>query len=157
MDAICTTTLAVAEPSWFERLWNEHFMPHGYCFQWRPEVLWPQVISDGLIAASYYSIPVILLLFVRKRRDIPFNRLVVAFALFILACGTTHLIDIISVWHPLYHLQALVKVITALVSVATVAMLVPAIPQVLTLPSLATTNRRLERTADELQLSLIHI
>ena len=143
----------MTDMGWLDRLWSLRFMAHGYCYLWRPEILWPHVISDALIAASYYSIPLILLFFVRKRRDIPFNRLMIVFAIFILACGTTHLIEIFSVWEPMYRLQAVVKMITAAVSVTAVAMLIPAIPQVLTFPSLAGSNRRLARIANELRRS----
>ncbi len=136
---------------WWYRWWNAPFMPHGHCYLWRPAVLWTHVLSDALIAISYYSIPVILLLFLRRRTDVPFHRLMVVFAIFILACGTTHLLDIINVWEPLYRLQAVVKVVTAAVSVLAVILLIPAVPHALRLPSLAATNRQLEQTAEELR------
>jgi len=34
-------------------------------------ILWLHVISDGLITLSYYAIPVILIYFIRKNRDLP--------------------------------------------------------------------------------------
>jgi hypothetical protein len=46
-------------------------------------------MSDLIITAAYYAIPVLLLAVVRKRRDFTFNWIVAAFAAFILACGTT--------------------------------------------------------------------
>ncbi len=33
------------------------FMPHGHCFFWTPSLLWIYVVSDFIIAASYFSIP----------------------------------------------------------------------------------------------------
>ncbi len=153
MDAICTTTATSEGQSWLSQLWHLEFMPHGRCYRWRPEIVWPHVLSDVLIAASYYSIPCILLWFLRKRRDVPFHGIFVVFALFILACGTTHLIEVISVWEPMYRLQAVVKVITAIISVTAVVMLIPVLPQALALPSLAHAHQKLNQVADELRRS----
>jgi PAS domain S-box-containing protein len=123
------------------------FMPHGYCYLWDPLVLWLHVISDSLITLSYYCIPIILIYFIRKNRDIPFNRVFWMFGTFILACGTTHLLEIWNIWHSAYLLSGFVKAITAGVSVITAAMLIPLVPKVVTLPDrieLAERNRRLE-------------
>jgi signal transduction histidine kinase/CHASE3 domain sensor protein len=97
-------------------------------------MVWLHVISDGLITLSYYCIPVVLIYFIRKNRDIPFNRIFWMFGTFILACGTTHLMEIWNVWHGNYLLAGVVKGITAAVSVITVAMLIPLVPKVISLP-----------------------
>lgn len=123
------------------------FMPHGYCYLWRPELVWLHVISDGLIALSYYIIPVVLVYFVRKRRTVPFNWMFMMFALFIFGCGTTHLMEIWTVWHGSYWLAGAIKLITAGASLATAAMLVPLIPKALAPPTtaeLGKSNRALE-------------
>src|SRR5260370_14780859 len=65
------------------------FMPHGYCYMWRPEPVWPHVMSHTLIVVAYFSIPFTLIYFVRKRRDMPFNWMFVCFGLFIFACGAS--------------------------------------------------------------------
>src|SRR6266404_760024 len=65
------------------------FMPHGYCYMWRPEPVWPHVMSHTLIVVAYFSIPFTLIYFVRKRRDMPINWMFVCFALFIFACGAS--------------------------------------------------------------------
>jgi signal transduction histidine kinase/CheY-like chemotaxis protein len=114
---------------------GEPFMPHGMCFLWDPGVLWLHVISDVAIAAAYYAIPVLLFYFSRHRPDITFNRIFVAFGLFILACGTSHLLAAVTVWHPVYRLDGVVKAITALVSVTTLLMLIPLMPTLISLPS----------------------
>jgi len=49
------------------------FMPHGYCYLWKPGLVWLHVVSDALIALAYFSIPITLIYFIRKRRDLPFN------------------------------------------------------------------------------------
>jgi PAS domain S-box-containing protein len=119
----------------FKQLLSPDFMPHGYCYLWDPRMVWLHVISDGLITLSYYCIPVILIYFIRKNRDIPFNRIFWMFGAFILACGTTHLMEIWNVWHGSYLLAGVIKGITAAASVITAAMLMPLIPKVISVPS----------------------
>ena len=116
-------------------MFSSDFMPHGFCYLWDPRIVWLHVISDGLIALSYYCIPIILIYFIFKHRDRPFNRVFWMFGAFILACGTTHVMEIWNVWqHGSYVLAGVVKAITAVVSVVTVAMLLPLIPKVISLP-----------------------
>lgn len=98
-------------------------------------MLWLNVISDGLIAASYFSIPFSLAFFVWKRKDLEFRRLFVLFGAFILACGTTHLLGIVILWKPIYWLDAGMKAVTAVVSMLTAIALVVLIPKALKLPS----------------------
>ena len=114
--------------NFFRNLFSTEFMPHGMCYLWDPPVLWLSAISDVLIAAAYYAIPFLLFYFVRKRRDIGFNWIFVAFGDFILACGTTHLMGAITIWHPVYRLDGLIKGITAVASIATFVLLVPMMP-----------------------------
>ncbi|MGC1374571.1 MAG: hypothetical protein WA824_20715, partial [Candidatus Sulfotelmatobacter sp.] len=101
------------------------YMPHGYCYLWDPWLVWLHVISDGLITLSHYCIPIILVYFIRKRRDLPFNTIFLMFGGFILACGTTHLMEIWNVWHGSYLLAGVIKAGTAAISVVTAAMLIP--------------------------------
>ena len=43
-------------------LFSSHgFMPHGFCYQWKPALLWLHGLSDTLIAIAYFSIPIGLL------------------------------------------------------------------------------------------------
>ncbi len=111
------------------------FMPHGYCYLWNPWMVWLHVISDGLITLSYYCIPIALVYFVRKRRDLPFHWIFGMFGAFVLGCGTTHLMEVWTVWHGSYLLSGIVKAITASISVATAVMLVPLVPKAIALPS----------------------
>jgi PAS domain S-box-containing protein len=110
-------------------------MPHGFCYLWNPRVLWLHVISDGLIVLAYYCIPLALVYLVRKRRDLPFNWIFWMFGLFIVSCGTTHLMEIWTVWHASYVAAGVVKAITAAASVGTALMLIPLIPKAVALPS----------------------
>ena len=111
------------------------FMPHGYCYLWNTRLVWLHVVSDSLIALAYFSIPITLVHFIRKRRDLPFNWMFVCFGVFILACGATHAMEVWTLWHATYWLSGAVKAVTALVSVPTAILLVRLVPQALALPS----------------------
>ncbi len=113
------------------------FLPHGYCFTWSPGVLWTMVGSDLLVAASYFSIPLALVSFVRKRGEVPNRAILWLFSAFIFACGITHLMDVWTIWRPDYGLQAMTKLMTAGVSVVTAFALWPLIPKALKIPSVA--------------------
>ncbi|MCU1232294.1 MAG: integral rane sensor hybrid histidine kinase [Candidatus Solibacter sp.] len=136
----------------FRKLLSTEFMPHGMCYLWDPAVLWLNATSDLLITAAYYAIPFLLFYFVRKRRDIEFSVIFIAFGIFIFACGTTHLMSAITIWHPYYRLDGVIKAITAVASVATFIMLVPMMPTLIALPSpsqLEKVNRSLAGEIEE--------
>lgn len=116
-------------------------MPHGHCYLWQTNLVGLHVISDALIALAYYSIPITLLYLVRKRQDLPFEWVFLLFGAFIVSCGTTHLLDIWTLWYPTYWLSGIVKAFTALISVITATQLFPLMPQVLALPSPAQLER----------------
>ena len=94
------------------------FLPHGYCFTWAPSLLTLHLAADLLIAAAYFSIPLSLAYLVNKRADLPFNWVFLLFAAFIVACGVTHLVGVLTLWYPFYWFAGAVKAVTALVSVA---------------------------------------
>jgi PAS domain S-box-containing protein len=127
------------------------FMPHGYCYMWDPPMVWLHVISDGLMALSYFCIPVALIYLVRRRRDLPFNWIFCMFSLFIVGCGTTHLMEIWTVWHASYLLSGAIKAITAIVSVATALMLIPLLPKAIALPS----TEQLRAANDEMRAQAV--
>jgi two-component system sensor kinase FixL len=132
----------------FERLFSSDFMGHGYCYLWKPEIVWLHATSDALITLSYFVIPVALVYFVRKRRDLPFHWVFFMFGIFILGCGSTHLMEIWTLWNGTYRLAGVIKAITAGASVATAVALVPLIPRALLLPSpsqLRAANQELEK------------
>lgn len=120
----------------FERLFSPNeFMPHGFCYLWRPELIWLHVISDGLTGLAYTTISFALLYFVRHRRGLPFTWMFVNFGVFIVACGSTHWMEIVTLWEPLYWLSGSLKAITAVASVSTAIMFVALIPKALRIPS----------------------
>ena len=110
-------------------------MPHGYCLSWSPVLLWLHVISDVLITVAYYSIPLMLVYFIRRRKDMAYPWLGRMFAVFILTCGTTHLLSAITIWIPLYWLEGILKGFTALISIATAISMFWVIPRALSLPT----------------------
>ncbi|MFZ2726017.1 MAG: PAS domain S-box protein [Methylococcaceae bacterium] len=123
----------------------KNLIPHGYCLSWSPLLLNLHTISDIVITLAYYSIPLSLLHFIRHRKDLPYPWLVVMFALFIVACGTTHLLSAITIWIPLYWLEAYTKVFTALISLASALAMFFVIPLLLKLPSQKQLQAEIER------------
>jgi hypothetical protein len=119
------------------------------CYLWQPGILTLHVASDALITMAYFSIPFTLANFARRRKDVEFNWMIGCFAIFIVACGTTHLMEILTIWHPVYWVSGAIKAITAAASVPTAVLLVRLMPQALRWPS----PSALKRTNDELQLS----
>ncbi|AVH62720.1 sensor histidine kinase [Nostoc sp. 'Peltigera membranacea cyanobiont' 213] len=130
------------------------FIPHGHCYLWKPSLVWLNIISDSLIALVYYSIPIALVYFVHKRKDFPFKWILLLFGAFIVSCGTTHLMDVWTLWHPTYWLSTFIKCITAIISLYTAIALLPIIPQAIALPSpaqLEAANSQLKLTLKELE------
>ncbi|HVJ89678.1 MAG TPA: ATP-binding protein [Labilithrix sp.] len=105
------------------------FMPHGHCYLWMPEMVWLQVISNFLIGAAYVSISSTLYYVIRRIRDVPFSRMYLAFGVFIITCGLTHFLDVVTVWTPVYWVDGAVRAVTAVASVGTAVLLFPLVPK----------------------------
>jgi PAS domain S-box-containing protein len=115
----------------------ENLFPYGYRLSWRSISLWINAGSDLFIALAYYAIPLMLIYFVRQRKDSPSSGLMLMFAGLILACGITHLLSVVTVGIPLYWLESLFKGLTAILAVITALLMLRMIPRVLSLPSAA--------------------
>lgn len=126
-------TLAATDGVW-ALLDTSDFPPRWHCGNWTTLHGVVHIAADLAIWGAYTSIPLALVYFVRRRRDTPFPRLYWLFALFILSCGTGHLVEAGIFWWPASRLSAAVKVITAVVSWATVIALLPILPRALTIP-----------------------
>lgn len=111
------------------------FIPHGHCYLWKTGLVWLHIISDATIALAYYSIPFLLIYFISQRKDVPFNGVFLLFGAFIIACGTGHLIEIWTLWHPDYWISGGLKALTAIISIYTAFALISLMPQALILPS----------------------
>jgi PAS domain S-box-containing protein len=113
------------------------FRPRAECGDWSAGLMWLHIGSDLFIWLAYVSIPLVLIFFVRRRSDLPYPRLFVLFALFILFCGLTHFIEALIFYRPVYRLSGVVKFATAVVSWLTVAALVPVVPKALAMAATA--------------------
>jgi PAS domain S-box-containing protein len=107
----------------------------GLCTLAEPDLIWLHVISDIAIGLAYFSIPAVLVVFVLRRRDLAYPWIFGLFALFIIACGTTHLMHAWAMFYPDDVTEGLIKAITAAISVATAIVLWPLLPRLLALPS----------------------
>jgi signal transduction histidine kinase len=138
----------------FQKLFTSDFMPHGFCYKWHPEILWLHLSSDALIALSYYLIPLGLFYLMWKRRDLFYEYywIVLLFSIFIFSCGTTHLMQIWTLWHGTYRLEGVIKALTAISSFLTALLFLRIIPTALKLPSagqLSDLNAALEARVNE--------
>lgn len=124
--------------------------PHGFCLSWAPGLVATHVIADSIIGLSYFSIPLAIASFVRRRPDLRYGWVGYLFVGFILACGATHLWSILTLWVPAYGVEAVIKAVTALLSIGTAVMLWPLIPKAAALPSTA----QLERVNAELAATI---
>jgi Cu+-exporting ATPase len=119
-----------------------------------PNLMMVMAIANGLIVVSYASIPVFLLVFLNRRKDIPFSGLILLFGAFILACSVTHFTHILGLWLVTDWWQALVDSVCALISLATAILVWPLLPQILAIPSpqqLQIVNRELVQEKAELE------
>ncbi len=125
-------------------------LPHGYCFSWQRDLLL-HVLSDTLIALAYFTIPVTLWVFVRRRADLGFRSAFVMFGVFIMACGVTHVMDVWTLWNPDFWLDGWIRAFTAVVSLATAVLLWRLIPLALALPSPDSLRRANEELRAEIE------
>jgi PAS domain S-box-containing protein len=128
------------------------FTPHGFCLAWEPVLLWLHVVSDSVVALAYYTIPFAILYFMARRQDLAFRSIFALTGTFILACGTTHVMDVVTLWYPVYWLDGVIRAFTALVSIGTAAAIWLVMPKALALPSMAQleeANRRLQHEIGE--------
>ncbi|MFM6924167.1 MAG: PAS domain-containing protein, partial [Ferruginibacter sp.] len=109
--------------------------PRWHCGKWTEFHGWLYIISDLLIWTAYFAIPLVIIRYVSRKKNIQFTRLYFLFAAFILACGATHFLDAVAFWIPVYRLSALVRFITGIVSWVTVFYLVKQLPVIFSLRS----------------------
>ncbi|MEG4587357.1 PAS domain S-box protein [Microcoleus sp. MOSTC5] len=132
-------------------LFTGNYIPHGHCYLWQRELVALHIVSDFIIALAYYSIPLSLIYIITQGKDLPFRNVFWLFAAFIISCGTTHLMEIWTLWHPVYWVSGSLKIITAAISAYTAFSLIPLVPQALTL----VTPTQLEMLARILQKEII--
>ena len=130
-----TLTLILLWPGVLKNLFaGNGFIAHGHCYLWKPGLVWLHAASDSLIALAYVAISATLAYLVHKtRQEIPFHWMFLAFGSFIVACGSTHFMDVWTLWRPTYWLSGGLKAITAVASVSTAIALPPLVPKALAL------------------------
>lgn len=121
------------------------FPPRWYCGKWTAAHGWLHILADLGVWSAYVAIPCVLIFFIWRRRDLPFRTIFWLFGAFILACGTTHLMEALIFWWPAYRLAGAIKVFTAVVSWTTVFALVPTTPRVLAMRSPEELEREVEQ------------
>ncbi len=119
-------------PFWSVLFSTGDFMPHSHCYLLDKRMIWLHLTSDSLIGSAYVVISMTLGYLVWKAsKDIPFHSMLLAFGLFIIACGFTHFMEVWTLWHPHYWLAGGVKLVTAAASVVTAFLLPPLVPKAL--------------------------
>jgi signal transduction histidine kinase len=102
--------------------------PRWHCGNWTEFHGWLYIVSDLLIWSAYFAIPIFILRFLTRKTNLQFTRTYFLFAAFILACGSTHLLDAVTFWFPAYRLNALVRFVTGIISWVTVFHLIKLMP-----------------------------
>lgn len=124
------------------------YIPRNQCMFHEQGLIGLHLVSDAVIALSYYSIPLALIYFAQRRKDLAYNWMFLLFALFIILCGTTHIFNMLAIWYPLYRIEGVIKLLTAVASIATAILLWRLMPHALALPS----QMEIARRRDELEL-----
>jgi len=120
--------------AFFSTLFDTKGFPNRWnCGEWTDIHGYVHIISDVAIFAAYTAIPLLLLYFIFHKKTGAFMPVFALFAVFILACGCVHLIEATIFWHPWYRFSGFMKAVTAIVSLCTVAALVPLLPKFLSM------------------------
>lgn len=112
-----------------------------------PQLFWPNLVADGLLALAFYAIPFALWAFLRHRNDLPRRGPPLLLGGFALLCGSYHLLHL---WTPslVDGIPALaVKVAAALAALAAALRLRPVLAGLMDLPDskqLLAANQALE-------------
>jgi two-component system sensor histidine kinase/response regulator len=113
-------------------LFSSHYLPHRYCYLAQPGLVWTNAVADGLIAISYTLLFGCLFWLAGKVRHAtvlhPYLWIFIGFGLFIVACGVTHGMEIVTIWWPVYPLAAASKILCAGISVSTAVLFAKATP-----------------------------
>jgi signal transduction histidine kinase len=94
-------------------------MPHAVCWRADQHLIWAMAISNAITFLSYTTICITLLVLARRTRIViarDWIFFLTGFALFIVACGSTHLLEVVTTWSPVFWVDAWTNVITALLS-----------------------------------------
>ncbi len=133
-------------------MFSGHYLSHEHCYVWKSELVGLHAGSDLLIALSYYSILLLLIYFWSQNQDLPLLKIFLLLSPLVLFSGTSHLLEVWTIWHPDYWLSGLVKGTSGILSLSSAIALVVLMPKVLALSSpaqLEATNTALENEIAE--------
>jgi signal transduction histidine kinase len=112
--------------------WLLPLPPRQYCYLETTKLLWVNLVMDASIALSYAVIFFALMWITKRLADSAEFRkylwISLSFGLFILACGGTHLMDVVNLWIPSLNLSTEIRIACALASVPTAIMFSYAAP-----------------------------
>ena len=144
-------------PDLLSTFFANNFIPHGHCYLWKPGLVWLHITSDAVTTLAYYLVAFAIVYFTNERKDLPAHTvmLLVGFFFIFALCGTTHLMEVVTLWHPIYWVSGLIKAVTGAWSFYTFTfLLIPLIPVALDAPSpaqLALANQELEESRRRIQ------
>ena len=102
-------------------------MPHAVCWRADPRLIWVMVVTNAITFVSYLSLCITLLYLARRTRATTsrdWGYFVIGFALFIAACGSTHLMEVVTTWVPWFWIDAFSNILTAVLSAWIAVMLI---------------------------------
>ncbi|MDF2549684.1 MAG: two-component sensor histidine kinase [Chlamydiales bacterium] len=129
------------------------FIPRWSCGDWGSFLGWIHILSDLSIFLAFFSISLRLAKIAIQRTEFPFAKLLWLVTIFLALCSFSHFIEAIIFWLPIYRLAALIKVLTAFISLATTVALIGTIPQFLALPAITQMNSKLTQALNHLERS----
>ena len=94
-------------------------MPHAVCWRQDQNLIWTMAVTNAITFLSYFTICIALLYLARKTRGAvarDWGFFLVGFGVFIVACGSTHLLEVITTWIPVFWADAWTNIITAVFS-----------------------------------------
>lgn len=94
-------------------------MPHAVCWRQDQRLIWTMAITNAITFFTYFSICITLFYLARKTNRVVVRDWIfflVGFALFIVACGSTHLLEVITTWIPVFWVDAWTNILTAALS-----------------------------------------
>ncbi|MGD1713866.1 ATP-binding protein [Dapis sp. BLCC M172] len=131
------------------QVFSPNFISLGNNHQWQPELIQLHLLSNLFIAIAYFSIPAILIYFVRKRKYVILSGVFGLLCTLMILSGIGHLMEVLSIWYPspFHWLIGIQKSITAIVACYTTWRVIKLLPKFLSLkttPQLEAINQQLE-------------
>ena len=117
--------------------WSQLFDTRGFDPLWVHGTAFSAGLGIALMVAhittalAYFTIPVIVLFFLLRRRDVRWSRLWVLFFVLLVIGGLVHFMAASTFWWPAYRFHVVLNVAMAAVSWVAVIALIPIVPRLL--------------------------